>query len=92
MGSRASGNARPPGKPNGEGNAGHQHCAEAAPATQAQPEHPLRLPAQPPVCSPSLIYPPTRAQWVARAGGLWREIPDPAKFICMGLAKNGLAS
>lgn len=39
-----------------------------------------------------LIYPPTRAQWGARAGGLWGGFPDPAKLICMGFAKNRLAS
>jgi hypothetical protein len=39
-----------------------------------------------------LIYPPTRAQWGARAGGLWGGFPNPAKLICMGFAKNGLAS
>jgi len=32
------------------------------------------------VCS-LLIYPPTRAQWAARPGGLWGELPDPAKPI-----------
>jgi hypothetical protein len=37
-----------------------------------------------------LIYPPTRAQWGARAGGLWGGFLNPAKLICMGLAKNGL--
>ena len=39
-----------------------------------------------------LIYPPTRAQWRARAGGLRGGFPNPAKLICMGFAKNGLAS
>jgi len=39
-----------------------------------------------------LIYPPTGAQWGARAGGLWGGFPNPAKLICMGFAKNGLAS
>jgi hypothetical protein len=39
-----------------------------------------------------LTYPPTRAQWGARAGGLWGGFPNPAKLICMGFAKNGLAS
>jgi hypothetical protein len=39
-----------------------------------------------------LIYPPTRAQWPARAGGLWCGFPNPAKLICIGSAKNGLAS
>jgi hypothetical protein len=38
------------------------------------------------------MYPPTRAQWGARAGGLWGGFPNPAKLICMGFAKNGLAS
>jgi hypothetical protein len=39
-----------------------------------------------------LIYPPTGAQWRARPGGLWGGFPDPAKLVCMGFAKNGLAS
>src|SRR5581483_1296770 len=39
-----------------------------------------------------LIYPPTRAQGAARPGGLWGGFPDPAKPICMGFAKNRLAS
>ena len=39
-----------------------------------------------------LIYPPTRAQWRARAGGLRRGFPSSAEPICMGFAKNGLAS
>jgi hypothetical protein len=39
-----------------------------------------------------LIYPPTRAQWGARAGGLWGGFPDPEKPICMRFAKNRLAS
>ena len=39
-----------------------------------------------------LIYPPTGAQWPARPGGLWGGFPNPAKLICMGFAKNGLAS
>ena len=38
-----------------------------------------------------LIYPPTRAQWGARAGGLWGGFPNPEKLICMCFAKNGLA-
>ena len=42
--------------------------------------------------APFLIYPPTRAQWGARAGGLWGGFPNPAKLICMGFAKNGLTS
>ena len=39
-----------------------------------------------------LVYPPTRAQRGARAGGLWGGFPNPAKLVCMGFAKNGLAS
>jgi hypothetical protein len=39
-----------------------------------------------------LIYPPTVVQPRARPGGLWGGFPDPAKLICMGFAKNGLAS
>jgi hypothetical protein len=39
-----------------------------------------------------LIYPPTRAQWAARPGGLWGGFPNPAKLICMGFARNRLAS
>jgi hypothetical protein len=39
-----------------------------------------------------LIYPPTRAQWAARPGGLWGGFPSPAKLICMGFARNRLAS
>jgi hypothetical protein len=31
-----------------------------------------------------LIYPPTRAQWPARAGGLWGGFPSPARLTCMG--------
>ena len=38
-----------------------------------------------------LIYPPTRAQCLARAGGLWGGFLNPAKLICMRFAKNGLA-
>ena len=39
-----------------------------------------------------LIYPPTGAQRPARHGGLLGGFPDPAKLICIGFAKNGLAS
>lgn len=39
-----------------------------------------------------LIYPPTGAQRPARPGGLLGGFPDPAKLICIGFAKNGLAS
>lgn len=39
-----------------------------------------------------LIYPPTVVQPRARPGGLWGGFPNPAKLICMGFAKNGLAS
>jgi hypothetical protein len=38
-----------------------------------------------------LIYPPTRAQCLARAGGLGGGFLDPAKLVCMGFAKNGPA-
>ena len=43
------------------------------------------------VCS-FLIYPPAGAQWVPRPGGLLGGFPNPAKLICMGFAKNRLAS
>ena len=43
------------------------------------------------VCS-FLIYPPAGAQWGARPGWLWGGFPDPEKLICMGFAKNRLAS
>ena len=43
-------------------------------------------------CFPFLTYPPTVAQWRARPGGLWGGFLNPAKLICMGFAKNGLAS
>jgi hypothetical protein len=39
-----------------------------------------------------LIYPPTRARWPARAGGLWGGFSSPARLACMGSARNGLAS
>ena len=38
-----------------------------------------------------LIYPPTRTQCLARAGGLWGGFLNPAKLVCMGFAKNGPA-
>ena len=43
------------------------------------------------VCS-FLIYPPAGAQWVPRPGGLLGGFANPAKLICMGFAKNRLAS
>jgi len=39
-----------------------------------------------------LIYPPAGAQWPPRPGGLLGGFPNPAKLICMGFAKNRLAS
>ena len=39
-----------------------------------------------------LIYPPAGAQWPPRPGGLLGGLPDPAKLIRMGFAKNRLAS
>lgn len=39
-----------------------------------------------------LIYPPASVQCCARADGLMSQKPNPAKLICMGFAKNGLAA
>jgi hypothetical protein len=41
-----------------------------------------------PACS-LLVYPPARAQWRARPGGLWGGLPDPAKLDSYAFCKKG---
>jgi hypothetical protein len=67
-----------------------QNAAAAVEANRYNPNTVAR-PSRCSACS-LLIYPPTGAQWPARAGGLRGGFLNPAKLLCMGFAKNGLAS